>query len=125
MSDSPATVSTKVLIVGGGAAGITVANLLRKQRPSLQITILEPSSDHFYQPGWTLVGGGLMPVERTRRNEADLIPKGVTWIQAAAGTFDPDQNVVITAAGQRIQYEAMVLATGLECREPKATAGHS
>lgn len=116
MPDSPATVSTKVLIVGGGAAGITVANLLRKQRPALQITILEPSSDHFYQPGWTLVGGGLMPLERTRRNEADLIPKGVTWIQAAASTFDPDQNAVITDAGQRLHYEAMVLATGLQCR---------
>jgi Uncharacterized NAD(FAD)-dependent dehydrogenases len=76
MSDSPATVSTKVLIVGGGAAGITVANLLRKQRPALQITILEPNSDHFYQPGWTLVGGGLMPVERTRRNETGSDSQG-------------------------------------------------
>ena len=42
-----------------------------------------------------------------------------------ASTSDPDQNTMINDAGQRIHYEAMVLATGLQCREPKATAGHS
>ena len=41
-----ATRHHQVLIVGGGAAGITTANLLRRQRPQLEVAILEPSEDH-------------------------------------------------------------------------------
>ena len=106
----------RVLIVGGGAAGITTAHLLRRQRPQLDVAILEPSADHFYQPGWTLVGGGVMRLEQTRRSEASLIPKGVTWIQAAATGFDPEHNAVTTSEGETLHYDVLVLATGLQCR---------
>ena len=44
-----------VLIVGGGCAGITLAHRLRQLRPDLPLTLLEPSAEHDYQPGWTLV----------------------------------------------------------------------
>lgn len=106
----------EVLIVGGGCAGITVANLLRRQRPGLDIAILEPSADHFYQPGWSLVGGGLMRLEQTRRSEAALIPPDCTWIQAAAASFDPEACRVTTDDGTVIRYRTLVLATGLQCR---------
>jgi|LakMenEpi03Aug12_release.lakeMendotaPanAssembly.Ray.scaffolds.fasta_scaffold19711_2 sulfide:quinone oxidoreductase len=106
----------RVLIVGGGAAGITTANLLRRQRPQLDVAILEPSADHDYQPGWTLVGGGVMRLEQTRRSEASLIPKGVTWIQAAATAFDPEHNAVTTSEGETLHYDVLVVATGLQCR---------
>ena len=106
----------RVLIVGGGAAGITTANLLRRQRTQLDVAILEPSADHDYQPGWTLVGGGVMRLEQTRRSEASLIPKGVTWIQAAATGFDPEHNAVTTSEGETLHYDVLVLATGLQCR---------
>ena len=106
----------RVLIVGGGAAGITTAHLLRRQRPQLDVAILEPSADHDYQPGWTLVGGGVMRLEQTRRSEASLIPKGVTWIQAAATGFDPEHNAVTTSEGETLHYDVLVLATGLQCR---------
>jgi sulfide:quinone oxidoreductase len=106
----------RVLIVGGGAAGITTASLLRRQRPQLDVAILEPSGEHYYQPGWTLVGGGVMTLEQTRRSEASLIPRGVTWIRAAATGFDPDHNTVTTSTGDTISYDVLVLATGLRCR---------
>lgn len=106
----------RVLVVGGGAAGITTAHLLSRQRPELDLAILEPSTDHYYQPGWTLVGGGVMTLEQTRRREAELIPRGVTWIQAAATGFDPEHNSVTTSEGARLHYDVLVLATGLQCR---------
>jgi sulfide:quinone oxidoreductase len=106
----------KVLIVGGGAAGITTASLLRRQRPQLDVAILEPSSEHYYQPGWTLVGGGVMKLEQTRRSEASLIPRGVTWIQAAATGFDPEHNSVATSTGDSVGYDVLILAAGLQCR---------
>lgn len=102
--------------MGGGAAGITTANLLRRQRPQLEVAILEPSEDHYYQPGWTLVGGGVMRVEQTRRSEAALIPKGVSWIRAAATAFDPEHNRLTTSEGETLSYDVLVMATGLQCR---------
>jgi sulfide:quinone oxidoreductase len=89
----------QILIVGGGAAGITAAAQLKRARPALAVTILEPCSDHYYQPGWTLVGAGVFSLEETRRAEADLIPAGVTWIRDAVAGFDPDRNLVSTASG--------------------------
>lgn len=111
-----ATRHHQVLIVGGGAAGITTANLLKRQRPHLDLAILEPSVEHYYQPGWTLVGGGLMTVEQTRRSEASLIPQGVNWVRAAATGFDPEANRLTTSEGDTISYDVLVLANGLSLR---------
>jgi len=104
----------QVLIVGGGAAGITVAARLKRFRAGLDVAILEPASDHYYQPGWTLVGGGLFTLEQTRRNEASLIPEGVTWIREGAAGFDPANNSLTTTGGQTLSYDALVVATGMK-----------
>ena len=104
----------QILIVGGGAAGITAAAQLKKARPSLDVAILEPSPDHYYQPGWTLVGGGVFSMDETHRREVDLIPSGVHWIREAAAGFDPDHNTVITSGGQQLSYDVLIVATGLK-----------
>lgn len=104
----------QILIAGGGAAGITVAAQLKRARPSLEVAILEPSGEHYYQPGWTLVGGGVFSLEDTRRAEGDLIPSGVTWIREAVAGFDPEHNTVTTASGQAFSYDVLIVATGLK-----------
>ena len=104
----------QILIVGGGAAGITAAAQLSRARPSLDVAILEPSGEHYYQPGWTLVGGGVFSLEETRRAEGDLIPSGVTWIREAVAGFDPEHNTVTTASGQALSYDVLIVATGLK-----------
>ena len=103
----------RILIVGGGAAGLTAASQLRRARPELAITILEPAQHHDYQPGWTLVGAGVFSLEQTRRREAELIPAGVEWIREAAAGFDPAANTVTTTTGRQIGYDVLVVATGL------------
>ena len=103
----------QVLVVGGGAGGITAAAQLRRARPQLDIAILEPAHEHWYQPGWTLVGGGVFSLDETRRAERDLIPSGVTWIEEAATAFDPDHNQVTTSGGQTLSYDVLIVATGL------------
>jgi len=48
--------NSAIVIVGGGSAGISVASSLLKRQPGLQITIIDPADDHYYQPGFTMVG---------------------------------------------------------------------
>lgn len=49
-----------IVIVGGGAGGVAVAASLLKRRPKLSIAIIEPEEIHYYQPGFTLVGAGVL-----------------------------------------------------------------
>lgn len=105
---------TTVLIVGGGSAGISVAARLGKALGPGKVTVLEPSAKHYYQPLWTLVGGGEARKEETERDEATLIPSGVTWLQEGAASFDPDKRLVVTSGGRGLEYNALVVAMGIQ-----------
>jgi sulfide:quinone oxidoreductase len=109
-----AEVKHAVVIVGGGASGITVAAELRRHDPGLDIAIVEPSELHWYQPGWTLVGAGVFDRKQTERREEKLIPKGVTWIRAAAAGFHPEENVVRLSDGRQVRYDFLVACPGLK-----------
>lgn len=102
-----------VLIAGGGTGGLTVAAQLLAHDPSLDVAIIEPSSKHYYQPIWTLVGGGVFPREVSEREQADFIPAGATWIKDRVARFDPESNVVHTAGGAAIEYDYLVAALGI------------
>jgi sulfide:quinone oxidoreductase len=104
----------QIVIVGGGTGGISVAARLSRALERPDIAILEPSETHYYQPLWTLVGGGAATKESTARAEADLIPHGATWIRDAAVAFDPERNTVTTAGGRRIRYDYLVVAPGIQ-----------
>ena len=73
----------QILIVGGGAGGIATATSLLKRNRSLEITIIEPSDDHYYQPGWTMVGAGIFNKEETRRDTISVWPSGVKRIKGS------------------------------------------
>jgi sulfide:quinone oxidoreductase len=103
-----------VVIVGGGAAGITVAAELRRHRPDLDVTLIDPSTTHSYQPGWTLVGAGVFSLAQTMRKEEGLIPKGVTWLRTAVTAFDPDGRQIQLADGRRVGYRMLVVCPGLQ-----------
>lgn len=104
----------KVLIVGGGNAGISVAAQLMRKTKSLDISIIDPSEKHFYQPAWTLVGAGEFNIKDTERNELDYIPKGVKWIKDAVATFEPEQNQLTTQSGKKLTYDVLVVAPGIQ-----------
>lgn len=106
----------QILIVGGGTAGITVAARLRRAgaRSGLDVAVLEPDKNHYYQPLWTLVGAGLVRKEDSRRDEAGLIPNGVKWLRDAAARFEPDQSRVITTAGDTLSYDWLVVCPGIQ-----------
>ena len=89
----------QVVIIGGGSAGIATAASMLKRRPSLDLAIVEPSEEHFYQPGWTMVGGGIFKAPVTRRTMASVMPDKAKWIRQAAASFQPDSNRVTLEDG--------------------------
>lgn len=103
----------RVVIVGGGTAGVTVSARLRRAGIT-DVAVIEPSNTHYYQPLWTLVGGGRAPVEPTARPERDVLPRGVRWYRDAAVDIDPDARTVGLAGGGRVGYDFLVVAAGLQ-----------
>jgi sulfide:quinone oxidoreductase len=104
----------EVVVLGGGTAGITVAARLRNAENPPEVVIVEPSEKHWYQPLWTLVGGGVFPKEESQRNEADFIPDGVEWIKDRVAGFDPDAKQVTLQSGKVLSYDQLVVALGLQ-----------
>ncbi|MDX2199917.1 MAG: FAD/NAD(P)-binding oxidoreductase [Phycisphaerae bacterium] len=102
-----------ILICGGGTAGLTVAAQIRNADPKADIAIVEPSRKHYYQPLWTLVGGGVFPREESERDEAEFIPRGAEWIVDSIAEFLPEQNAVRLNGGQRLGYNHLVVALGI------------
>jgi len=103
-----------IVIVGGGAAGIGTAASLLKRQKNLDILIIEPAEQHYYQPGWTMVGGGIFNPSQTVREMAKVMPAGVTWKKDAVATFEPEQNAVTLISGDRVSYDMLVVAPGLK-----------
>ena len=112
--DTRSALHRRVVIVGGGTAGITVAARLRRTMKALDIVVIEPSEWHYYQPLWTLVGGGVFPKETTRRPEATVMPSGVQWLQDAVTEFYPDNNSLLTAQHKKVSYDYLVVAPGIQ-----------
>lgn len=106
--------SYAVVIIGGGTAGISVAARLAKKIAPKHIAIIDPASKHYYQPLWTLVGGGIIKKEVSVRSLASLIPKGVKYIQESVVNIDPDLEVVETSKESKISYEFLVVCPGLQ-----------
>lgn len=104
----------QIVIVGGGSAGISVAARLTRALKRPDIAIIEPSEYHYYQPLWTLVGGGVFPKERSRRAEKDYIPRGATWIKERVVELCPDENKVLTDSGRTVEYDYLVVAAGIQ-----------
>lgn len=102
-----------IVIIGGGTGGITVAARLRR-KGIRDIAIIEPSETHWYQPLWTLVGGGLEPAKKTRRSMESVIPRNVTWIKNSATAVNPSTNTVAMDDGSTIEYEWLVVSPGLQ-----------
>jgi sulfide:quinone oxidoreductase len=105
----------EIVIVGGGTAGITVAARLTKGWfNKTDVLIIDPSDSHYYQPAWTLVGGGTYDKSATRRDEKSVIPRNAKWLQDAATEFDPAHNRLRTRDGRVIEYDYLVVGAGIQ-----------
>jgi len=111
---APVATSARIVILGAGAAGTALANRLRARLDGADITIVDPRVRHLYQPGFTLIAAGLRPANYSVSATADWLPRGVTWIEGGATTIDPEAQRVETTTGETLDYDYLILATGME-----------
>lgn len=103
-----------VVIVGGGAAGIAAAASILQRRQGLEIALIDPADIHYYQPGWTMVGGGVFDASTTAKAMGSLIPKGVHWLKSAVAAFEPKDNAVVLDGCRVVKYDRLIVAPGLK-----------
>jgi sulfide:quinone oxidoreductase len=107
-----------VLIAGGGVAAIECLLALRELAgPRVDITLLTPEREFIYRP--------VTVAEAFERGEARAYPVeeivaytgGAQLIRESLKRVDPDQHVAIIGAGERIPFDALVIAVGAVARE--------
>ncbi len=104
----------KIVIVGGGLAGISTAARLVNSLSQPDITIIEPNMKSVsYQPGNTFIGAGLYTKKDVMYNTKDFLPNGVKFIEGKATNFDPENNKLVVSSGETISYDFLVVAAGL------------
>lgn len=116
LHNKPFNVPTRrhdVLVIGAGAGGVAVISSLLKRQPDLDIAVIEPRQEHYYQPGWTLVGAGVFDAQQTMRSMEDVIPANVKVYESEASAFKADQHQVILKDGSKVGYRSLVIAAGL------------
>ncbi|TVR07373.1 MAG: pyridine nucleotide-disulfide oxidoreductase [Salinarimonadaceae bacterium] len=102
-----------IVIAGAGAAGLTAASQLASRLPRARITIIDRNERHYFQPGYTLVGSGVWEESQVVTETSRFIPSRVNWIKADVAEFDPDVSRVATSTGQTIDYDFLIVATGV------------
>lgn len=102
----------KIVVIGGGSAGISVASRL-VHAGETDVAVIEPSDVHYYQPLWTLVGGGRAPVAESVRPELSVMPTTVEWIRDRAVEVDPEARTVGLASHGSVGYDFLIVCPGL------------
>lgn len=114
MAKTETTQHHTVVVIGAGAAGTSVAASLLRQRPGLDVAIVEPNDVHYYQPAFTLVGGGAYSLAKTARPQAETLPSKARWVRAAVIELEPDSQLVTLSDGRRLAYDVLVVTPGLK-----------
>ena len=105
--------NARILILGAGAGGAAIANRLADRLEGAQITVLDGKQEHWYQPGFTLIAAGLRPASYAQSSITQWLPRGINFINEYAAELDPEANRVTTTGGQRIEYDYLIVSTGL------------
>ena len=104
----------KIVIIGGGAAGISMAARLKSWLDKPDITLIDPSDRQFYQPGFTLIASGVYQPDDVWRKQEDCIPSDIKWIKDSVAAVDPVWNQVTTKNNGKIAYDFLVLTPGIQ-----------
>ena len=106
--------SARIVIAGAGAAGLAAAARLSAALDGAKITLIDARKEHYYQPGFTLVGAGIKPEDYVVSTTAEYVPAAVELVQERVVEFDPEGRKVVTDSGKAYAYDFLVVATGMQ-----------
>lgn len=112
-ADSKDVTNKKIVVVGGGAAGVGVSAMLRNEGMK-NITIVDPSKTFHYQPFWTLVAAGIKSNDDSVKDLAEVVPKNVSIVSKAVAKFHPEKNSIELDDGSVITYDYLIVAAGIQ-----------
>ena len=114
----------RLLVLGAGTAGTMVVNKLRPRLPASEweITVVDPSTGHHYQPGYLFVPFGTYEPDDLIRPNRSFIPDGVELRRGQVDRVVPDEHHVLLEDGTQLPYDQLVIATGTTPR-PDQTPG--
>src|ERR1041384_3675972 len=103
----------RVVVLGGGVGGTLAANLLDKELGAeVEVTVVDPTGMHLYQPGLLYVALGEANGRWLSRDERTLLRTGVNLVVERAIRIHPEAGTVQLARGGSLDWDYLVLATG-------------
>jgi sulfide:quinone oxidoreductase len=114
----------KLLILGAGTAGTIMLNKMSNvlNRDEWDITIVDQSEIHYYQPGFLFIPFGIYNRKDVIKPSRDFFPQGAQVITSAIDRIEPDNNRVLLANNEVLTYDFLIIATGTTIR-PAETEG--
>uniref|UniRef100_A0A0M3HPB9 Sulfide:quinone oxidoreductase, mitochondrial n=1 Tax=Ascaris lumbricoides TaxID=6252 RepID=A0A0M3HPB9_ASCLU len=116
----------RILVLGGGNGGCAVSHRFRSLVPKGQLAVVEPADvsskyaeyfqQHYYQPGFTLIGGGLKKLSQCVKPMASVLHKDNVWLKKSVAELRPKNNSVVLDDGSEIKYDLLIAALGLDIR---------
>lgn len=112
MNDSRPTAPARIIIIGGGNAGLSVAGRLHRARAG-EITVIEPREQHVFAPLQSHIAGGAARASEAVRRQADVTPSGVRWLRDEVFTVDAETRRVHLVSGEHLDYDQLVVCAGM------------
>ncbi|MEM1973152.1 MAG: FAD-dependent oxidoreductase, partial [Thermoplasmata archaeon] len=99
-----------VLIVGGGAAGVILANSLAGL--DYNITLIDKSEYHFYQP-WYLYIAFKGSKRKIWKEIKTLLKPGINFIKDEVREINLNDRYVSTNSGKKYNYDYIAVCNGI------------
>lgn len=104
----------RVVVVGGGFGGAACARALKRAQGDLQVILIEPNAIFTSCPFSNEVIAGLRDIEAQQFGHDKLADEGVTLINQAVTTIEPQQRSIMTADGVALPFDRLVLSPGID-----------
>lgn len=107
-----------IVVLGGNFAGFTSSTLIKKKlrkKDGYRVIVVSPSTDFLYVPSLIWVPFGRRKLEEIRFDIRPVFRKnGIEFLHTAAERIEPDEKRVYLTNGETLDYEYLVVATGVE-----------
>lgn len=112
MTDPRSAAPPRIVVIGGGNAGLSVAGRLHRARAG-EISVIEPRERHVFAPLQSHIAGGAARASEAVRSQADVTPPGVRWLHDEVFTVDADARRVHLVSGGQLEYDQLVVCAGM------------